>query len=96
MIYFDWIVFHLESNKTLGEKARWEVDDEQDMLGTAGEVRTNSWAMFSYGLLHINPSVLVHQQKCVDIGCHLEELPKVIANRDIKTHTIHKSNTFKT
>ena len=35
--------------------------DEEDMLGTSGEVRTNLVATFSSGLLHIDISVLVDQ-----------------------------------
>ena len=32
--------------------------DEQDMRNTAGEVRTNSWAMFSIESLHTDEQVL--------------------------------------
>ena len=42
--------------------------DEQDMLGTAGEVRTNSLATFSYGLLHMDTTVLVNQQRLAIIS----------------------------
>ena len=37
--------------------------DKQDMLGIAGEEKTNSWLMFPQGFLHVNTPVLVDQQK---------------------------------
>ena len=36
--------------------------DEQDMMGAAWEVRSNSKVSFSHGLLYMNPSVLAEQQ----------------------------------
>ena len=44
--------------------------------------------MFSYGLLHIDMPVLVNQQKnyihqfCLNSGCHLDDIPRVMANKD--------------
>ena len=35
--------------------------DEQDMMKTAGEVRTNSSVMFSNGLLHMDTPVLANK-----------------------------------
>ena len=37
----------------------------QDMLGITGEIRTNSWVMFSYGLLHMDTPVLAIQQRFI-------------------------------
>ena len=41
---------------------------------------------FSYGLLHMDTPVLADLQKltfiCADIGCHLEDLPRMMADRD--------------
>ena len=39
---------------------------KQDLLGTAGEVRTTSKVMFSYGLLHMDTPVMVDQQKLAE------------------------------
>ena len=58
------------------------------MLGTAEEVRTTSWAMFSYELLHMDTPVLVDQQKTfihqlsAETGCLLEYLTNAMANMD--------------
>ena len=38
------------------------------MLGTAGQVRTNSQAAFFYRLLHIATLVLANQQKLIFIS----------------------------
>ena len=37
--------------------------DEPDMLGTAGEVRTNLWVTFVYGLKHMNTPEWADPQK---------------------------------
>ena len=57
------------------------------MVGIAGEVRRNSSATFTYGLLqHGHTSVgqptktYIHQL-CADTGYRLENLPRVMANR---------------
>ena len=55
--------------------------------GTAGEVRTNSWAMFYYGLLHMDISVLVDykglHQLCANTKCSPEELPRMMVERHV-------------
>ena len=44
--------------------------------------------MFSYGLLHMDTPVLADQQKtyiyqlCADLGYHLENLPRAMAERN--------------
>ena len=52
--------------------------------GTAGEIRTNLLVMSSYELLHMDATVLTDQQKPTFISSrwHLEDLPKVMADRD--------------
>ena len=58
------------------------------MLSIAGEVRINSLATFSCGLLHMDTPVLADQQNliihnlCVYTGCHLVDLTKEMANRN--------------
>ena len=58
------------------------------MQGTAGEVRTNSWATFSYGHLSYGrvsvgrPTRTYLQQLCADAGCRLEDLLEVMDDRD--------------
>ena len=44
------------------------MEDEQDMLSTDGEIRTNSLARFSYELLYTDTPVLAHQQKLIFIS----------------------------
>ena len=56
---------------------------EQDMLGTNGEVKVNSQAMF-YGLLHMDTPVFTDQQRyqlCTDIGCGHEDLSEGMDDR---------------
>ena len=61
--------------------------DEQEMLGTAGEVKTNSYATFSHGLLYMETPVLANQQRPIFIsfvwtlGCSKENLPRVMIER---------------
>ena len=56
------------------------------MLGIAGEISTNSSAMFSNGLLCMDIPELADQQKNLqlraDVWYHLEGLPKVMTDRD--------------
>ena len=54
--------------------------DKQDMLDTAGEVRTNSWVTFSYGPLHTDELEL--DNKLSTTGYSLEDLPEVMNNSD--------------
>ena len=42
------------------------------MLGTAGGVKMNLWAMFTYGLLHMDTSVLSTQHKLTFINFVLQ------------------------
>ena len=56
------------------------------MQGIVGEVRMNSLATFSDGLLHMDTPMWGDLQKtyvhqlCVDTGCKLEDLPWVMSN----------------
>ena len=70
----------------LKEKTWWELYKnsicylEQILEGTAGEVT------FSNRLLHMNVLVLVNQQvyqHCVGTGCSLENLPKVMDDKEL-------------
>ena len=59
------------------------------MLGSTSEVRTNSWATFSYGLLHMDTTVLVDQQRIIFIRflltwCHLKNIPRATTDKDIR------------
>ena len=61
--------------------------DEQNMQGTAGKVKTNWLATFSFGLLHMDVSVLTDRQTyrhrlCVDWRCTIEDIPQAMDNRD--------------
>ena len=42
--------------------------DKQDLLHTAGKVKLNSKAMFSYGFVHMDTPVLANQQKFTSIN----------------------------
>ena len=62
-------------------------EDKQDMSDTAGDVRMNSEVMLSFGLPHLDSPVLVNQQRHIHqlfvyTGCHLEDLPITVTNRD--------------
>ena len=63
--------FHKPSNK--------------NMLSTIGEVKSNSWVTYYYELLHTSvgwqAKTYIHQL-CTDTGCHLEDLKKVMTNKD--------------
>ena len=51
--------------------------DAQDMLGTGGKIRTNSFATFSCGLLHIDTARLANLQDHIfsaDSECSLKDL----------------------
>ena len=53
------------------------------MWDTAGEVRTNSLATFSYVLFHTDVQVLGHQREqslSTDTGCNLEERWTIVMN----------------
>ena len=54
------------------------------MQSTAGEVRTNSKAAFSDGLLHTDIPVLVNLQNLAfaSSGCRLEDLSRTVTDRD--------------
>ena len=56
------------------------------MLGTAGEVRTSSEAMFSMGnytwTYHFKPTNKNLHQLCADTGCTQEELPRALVLKD--------------
>ena len=57
------------------------------MQDTAGEVRTNSYANFSYGPLYMDMQVLVDEVELlynsfVWIECSLEDLPKAMDDRE--------------
>ena len=57
--------------------------DEPDMRDTAGEVKTNSWAIYSCGRAKVGrPARIYIQQLCADTGCTLEDLPGAIDDRD--------------
>ena len=58
--------------------------DEADMQGTAGEVGTNSWAIYFSGRVKVGRSVGTYiQEHCADIGCSLEDPPGVMDDRDV-------------
>ena len=63
--------------------------------------RTHKWRSFS-GFLHLEVSVLAKQQKtykyqlCADTGCRLEDLPKVMANKDGWYERVVGIHTFST
>ena len=48
------------------------------MQGTAEELRTNSLATFSYGLLHMDTAETYIYQHCADTGCRQEDLSRAI------------------
>ena len=64
----------MDSNEKHGEKVKCKLQKNAPysskpiqgatphLLDTAGDIRTNSLATFSYGLLHTNASVLADQQ----------------------------------
>ena len=54
------------------------IQDKQDVQGTTGKARTNSYVTFPYGILHINMLVLVDQQGITSALCELEDLLRVI------------------
>ena len=63
--------------------------DANDTQDTAGEARTNSSVMYSYGPLHIakqkQDDQLEHtyiQQLCEDMGCSPEDLPEAMNDRE--------------
>ena len=49
--------------------------DEPDTQDTAGEARTSSLVMYSYGRPHMA------KQLCEDTGCYPEDLPEGMNNR---------------
>ena len=62
--------------------------DKQDMLGTTGEVRTNSLTTISYSFLLMEK--LQFPQLCLDTECHLEDLPiETDGKREKVIHAIH-------
>ena len=55
------------------------------MWNTAGEVKTNSWVMFSpsHGCISVSrPKRTYLQQLCTETGCRLEDLPEVMDDRE--------------
>ena len=54
------------------------------MQSTASETKTKSWAMFSYGLQHLDTPMLANQQKITFINtvCHLENFQGTMADMD--------------
>ena len=78
------------------------------MLGIAGEIKMNSSAPFSHGLLHMDTPVLADQQKpyinqlCADTQYRLEDLLDIwfltghISYMDIKTGCILVSKSKQT
>ena len=57
--------------------------DEQDMLGTAEKVDTNSLATFSIGHSYVGRAAKIYiYQLCADTGCRLEDLLRTLAGRD--------------
>ena len=69
------VVWQLTSNRT---------NHPSKINKTDREVRKNSWVTFSYGLLHMDTSVLADQQKITNTGCHVKDLPRTMVGMNDK------------